>query len=366
MNEINLFDERWKTIPGFENYEVSNYGMVKSLNYCNTKQQKLLKQFLDRYGYYAVSLNGKCKKVHQLVAMAFLNHKPDGTLNKVVNHIDSDRTNNKLNNLEVVTPRENIIHSCKKRLRKSKHIGLRHNNKKWVSTVSINGKRYNLGSYTSEQEAGEMYLKSLFHINNNTFEDFFQSLIDNRKIFTSETFTSKYRGVNLHPKTNKWIASITRNKHTYRLGQFDNEIDAHIEFEKALDAITNNYFDEYYVNKKKYTSKTSECNGVYLNRKNNKWISNITYNKKSIYIGSFKTENEASNEYNKALKLISENNFDDYLKNFKNRYRISCEYDGIYYNTKKLKWVLYIDEKICGYYDTKDKANKSKEKRLNK
>ena len=92
--------EKWKPIDGFEGlYEISNLGRVKSLNY---GKEKILKpQNNGKGGYLYVELwkNGKGKKfrVHRLVASAFLPN-PEGF--EQVNHINEDKTNNIVSNLE--------------------------------------------------------------------------------------------------------------------------------------------------------------------------------------------------------------------------------------------------------------------------
>jgi len=105
--------EEWKPIAGFENkYEVSNLGNVKSLNFHRSGKAQLLKQYFDRYGYMKVYLyrDGKPRylTVHRLVACAFLGKADNG---KTVDHIDCDRTNNRVENLRWVTAKENLYHS---------------------------------------------------------------------------------------------------------------------------------------------------------------------------------------------------------------------------------------------------------------
>lgn len=110
----NLPSEVWKDIEGFEGYQISNRGRVKSLNYSHTKQERVLQQCIDRRGYCRITLykNGKIYnlKVHRLVAMAFIanpNEKPQ------VNHIDECKANNHAENLEWCTCKENINHGTR-------------------------------------------------------------------------------------------------------------------------------------------------------------------------------------------------------------------------------------------------------------
>ena len=111
--------EIWKDIKNYGGlYQVSDLGNIKSLErkvdngYCiRTVKEKVLKSVVSFQGYFIVSLhkNGEQKtlKIHQLVAIAFLNHTPDGhTL--VVNHINFNKKDNRLDNLEIVTAREKL------------------------------------------------------------------------------------------------------------------------------------------------------------------------------------------------------------------------------------------------------------------
>lgn len=126
--------EIWKKIDGFENYEVSDKGNVRSLNYNNTGQPRNLKQKINRYGYNEVKLskNNKTKNflVSTLVAQAFLNKvNPD----KEVMHI-SDINDNSVDNLKYGY-RSEILHQTYKRGRRK--IG-----KPSKNFMSYNGKQY--------------------------------------------------------------------------------------------------------------------------------------------------------------------------------------------------------------------------------
>lgn len=113
--------ETWRSIPGWQDYEVSDLGCVRSLDRYrphNMRAQqfvpgKVLHPTLSSAGYPQIKLRrGKRDYimigVHRLVAMAFL--EPDEA-RPHINHIDSDQTNNRLNNLERCTARENIAHA---------------------------------------------------------------------------------------------------------------------------------------------------------------------------------------------------------------------------------------------------------------
>lgn len=158
-----MVKEVFKPIPGFEGYEVSNLGNVKSLKY---KKPKILKQQLSRKkdGYYQVSLSigvRKQKKVHQLVAMAFLNHIPN-RYTKVVDHVNNINTDNRLENLQIISQRENC--SKDKKGATSRYTGVRKKHNKWEASIKIKGKDIYLGTYNTELEASNTYQKELTKI----------------------------------------------------------------------------------------------------------------------------------------------------------------------------------------------------------
>lgn len=95
--------ESWRDIPGSDGrYQVSDLGRVRSM-------RLLTPCPATGTGYLAVTLTGQVRvAVHVLVASAFLGPRPQGM---EVNHIDCNRTNNRPDNLEYVTPSENVRHS---------------------------------------------------------------------------------------------------------------------------------------------------------------------------------------------------------------------------------------------------------------
>ena len=88
---------------------MSNLGRVKSLNYRRTGKEKILIVSNHHSGYKQLELNkygkGKMFSVHRLVAEAFYGEIPKGIQ---VNHINEIKTDNRLENLNLMTPKENI------------------------------------------------------------------------------------------------------------------------------------------------------------------------------------------------------------------------------------------------------------------
>ena len=169
--------EEWKKINEYEDkYEISNLGRVKSLcRYSeNNKliQEKYLKITKDKYGYAQVTLYknsiGTATKIHKLIATHFMGHIPDG-FKYVINHIDGNKYNSTILNLEIVTQRYNVSDGKQKLKKTSKYTGVSWNKKcnKWLAQIQINGKKKNLGIYINEEDAYNAYQNKLKEINNN-------------------------------------------------------------------------------------------------------------------------------------------------------------------------------------------------------
>jgi NUMOD4 motif-containing protein/HNH endonuclease len=113
--------EVWKDIPAYEGlYQVSNWGRLKSLpksvpmpnGRMRNQEERILKQYPNIHGYLLVSIykNGikNHTSAHRLIALTFI---PNPNNLPQVNHIDGDKLNNHLENLEWVTSSENLKHA---------------------------------------------------------------------------------------------------------------------------------------------------------------------------------------------------------------------------------------------------------------
>jgi len=162
--------EIWKDIKGYEGlYQISSLGRVNSLSRLTNSSNRLLsektlKPTTNRKGYLQISLSKdgykrKTITIHQLVAIAFLNHTQCG-MKTVVDHIDTNKKNNNIENLQLITNRENI---SKEKRGTSKYTGVSWSKimYKWRADIYFNGKLRYLGCFTNEIDAYDAYQKEL-------------------------------------------------------------------------------------------------------------------------------------------------------------------------------------------------------------
>lgn len=106
--------ERWLPVPGLEGmYEVSSDGAIRSLDRCCTGKDgrselhrgKMLRPYRMGTGYIGVTLCGRRRTVHAIVAETFLGPRPERA---DVMHINGDRTDNRASNLRYGTRSENL------------------------------------------------------------------------------------------------------------------------------------------------------------------------------------------------------------------------------------------------------------------
>jgi len=117
MRDLKFICEEWRNVPDFEGYQVSSLGRVRGIDrLCGNRpgvtKGKILKPFRNKRGYLEVNLYNNSKStakiIHRLVAKAFISNdfnKPQ------VNHIDGNKLNNEVSNLEWMSNSENQLHA---------------------------------------------------------------------------------------------------------------------------------------------------------------------------------------------------------------------------------------------------------------
>jgi hypothetical protein len=239
--EFDFNGETWKRFPLNNNYIVSKSGnivriKVKEININSIERilpAKKIKGSIFDTGYLNTSIKiGNIKRnltYHQIIAITYLGHIPN-KFKIVVDHIDNNKLNNKLSNLQLISNREN---SSKDRINNtSNYTGVtmvcNKNIKKWTSRIK-NGtkKQIYLGTFIDEKEAGLAYKKALKYIQEGKVEDI---------VANPYVVSSTYKGVHKR-KNGKFQAQIVKNKKYMFLGTFENEIDAHYAYQSKYNEL---------------------------------------------------------------------------------------------------------------------------------
>jgi hypothetical protein len=153
----NYLIEIWANIKNHDDYQVSNLGRICSYK---NNERKIIKGWIQNTGYLTVVLDNKKYSVHRLVAETFIHKTKD---KDTVNHIDGNKLNNNVNNLEWCTLKENIQHAFES--------GLMDNAIKQMKVKKIRAKRINqydldgnyiktyLGSIEAQNELRKLGIK---------------------------------------------------------------------------------------------------------------------------------------------------------------------------------------------------------------
>lgn len=123
------------------------------------KYGKELKPSIDNYGYKAVKVNGKAARVHTLVAQQYMNHTlTDGYC---IDHIDSNKLNNSLDNLRIITVRKNATIDKINLSTGLLVVYYREKSSVYEASIRVGGKKTYLGSNINAEDSQVMYLTAL-------------------------------------------------------------------------------------------------------------------------------------------------------------------------------------------------------------
>jgi len=232
-------EEIWKDVPNYEGYyQASNIGRVRSLDRTVVDSRgvkrlykgRIIKGSVDK-GYRKTTLVkdnvGRTYRFSQLVAMAFLDHKPNGHA-LVVDHINGVKTDDRVENLRIVSHRANTS-TCFRSNEESfssGYVGVNWDKKssKWKAQIQHNGINTPLGYYNTEIEASTAYREALSKVKDGSFNP------DDYK----PKLTSKYKGVSFNKSSNKWVAQIWINGKRKHFGYFKTELEAHQAYQAKL------------------------------------------------------------------------------------------------------------------------------------
>jgi hypothetical protein len=221
--------EQWRTISGYPNFMVSNFGRVM-----NVKTQEIKTGSLMKVGYLNICLwNGKSnrKYIHHLVAEAFLTKPEDGE-KLILDHIDRNRTNNTALNLRWITRSQNNMNGTKRINTSSQYKGVTYNKSRnlWCATLECEGKKHYLGGFKTEDEAAYWYNEKAKEI----FGEFacLNNVEFNPENSSKNALTSRFRGVHYSKEKKKWKAVIGIDYKNVHIGYYQTEVEAAKAFNK--------------------------------------------------------------------------------------------------------------------------------------
>jgi hypothetical protein len=167
--ELHVSD-KWEWAKGYDGmFLISNRGEIISVprvdKLGHKRRGKFISSKVDNNGYLKCGLFKDgivyTHRIHRLVYESFKGLIPDYL---VIDHVDGDKLNNDIRNLEAVSTRENTSRGFERKDTASRYVGVSRNGKKWRSRIELNGAVHYLGNFKTEDEASDAYQKALVSI----------------------------------------------------------------------------------------------------------------------------------------------------------------------------------------------------------
>lgn len=149
-----LLQEAWRCVGDYPRYEISSKGNIRQTH------GRILRPYKNSRGYLMISLVSdegirKSFKLHRLVAINFIGVQPIDR--EEVNHINGNKSDNRIENLEWVSRRENVGHRLKSKTQGAHQI----KSGRWHARATINNKVHLLGTYDTQEQASAAYINFL-------------------------------------------------------------------------------------------------------------------------------------------------------------------------------------------------------------
>jgi hypothetical protein len=280
--------EIWKVISGFPNYEISTLGNIR-----NIVTGKTLTPVI-KGGYFHVSLSHnklrKSFKMHRLVAIAFI----DNPENKSdVNHKDKNKLNNKLENLEWMTRKENNVHRCQ-------GIIITCNKNKPIFRINKETDEI-IEEYNSIELAGEWAHKKNLTQNSHNGRNAIGNCLKGLKK-TAYHFKWKYKNLNQDLEGEIWKQIIIENQDSENIKYFVSNLG---RFKNSSGTIMDNYktndngYIRVYIYNKTYALHRLIAYAFLENPENKEQVNHIDGNKKNNAISNLEWVTNTENQIHK-------------------------------------------------------------------
>lgn len=221
-------EEIWKDVSGHDiSYQISNTGRIRRLKSeilidGNRRTRTLpAKELVPRdnsNGYFYIKLFHPHKQYH--VAHLVWDYFGNGAIrgkNTHIDHINSNRSDNRISNLQLLTARENTSKGQQRMVHTSEYTGVeKRKNGKWWAKIRIDGKQHYLGQWDNELDAKTEYDRVL--------SVYIQTGIFDKKKRSNKY--SSYNGVSFNKRNNKFTAAKTTSGKKVFLGYFNTEYEA--------------------------------------------------------------------------------------------------------------------------------------------
>eukprot|EP00985_Skeletonema_marinoi_P016258 scaffold8676_cov139-Skeletonema_marinoi.AAC.5 len=229
--------------------------------------------------------------------------------------------------LSDVPPQQPIPKSKGRTNMASKYAGVTFHKQmnKWYAQIMIEGKPYSIGSYDNEEEAAVDYARAIFKYKGGAHQQSLLDLDDLLKDVPPKTpilkstgrikeGSSKYTGVSFHKRSNKWQAQIEIEGKTRRIGFYEDEEEAAVDYARAIfkykGAHQQSLLDDLKdvpiqspipKSASRIKEGASKYAGVTFNKKMNRWQAQIQIEGKTRRIGYYEDEEEAAVDHARAI-----------------------------------------------------------------